>query len=377
MQNIFEKKLHLIAFDIPVPVNYGGAIDIFHKITSLKRQGVKVILHCFQYGREEAEELLNHCEEVYYYPRQLSPFNFLSQLPYIVNTRKSEDLLKNLLKDPYPILFEGLHSCYLLDNKLLTDRTKIVRTHNIEHEYYKCLGKIEKNYFRKRYFFTEASRLENFEKKLTFAQGIAAISLNDKIHFSSKHSRVERISAFHPFYEVNVKPGLGEYVLYHGSLEVGENNEAAMFLVNHVFSKLDVKFIIAGNKASKALVDIVSLYPNIEIRSSITTEEIYQLVANAQINILPTFQATGIKLKLLAALFSGRHCIVNEPMVRDTGLEGLCHIAGTAESMIGSVIELMGKEFDEQEVTQRQNILLNEGFSNDENVKKLISLIYS
>ena len=376
MQNTTEYKLHLIAFDIPVPVNYGGAIDIFHKLTALKRNGVSVILHCFQYGRPQADELLRYCAEVHYYPRDLSPVNFLSRLPYIVNSRKSASLLTNLLKDNNPIVFEGLHSCYLIDNKLLKDRIKIVRTHNIEHDYYACLGKVEKNFFRRQYFYKEAARLEKFEKKLIHASGIAAISLNDKLHFSKHFDRVERVSAFHPFYEVNIRPGLGTYVLYHGSLEVGENNEAALFLVNKVFSRIGTKFIIAGNKASKELIETVALYPNIEIRSSITTEEIYDLVANAQINILPTFQATGIKLKLLAALFSGRHCIVNEPMVRDTGLEALCHISGTADAMIEKVHELMEREIEPSEAENRQRVLLNEGFSNDDNIKKLIALIF-
>ncbi len=53
----------------------------------------------------------------------------------------------------------------------------------------------------------------------------------------------------------------------------------------------------------------------------------------AQINVLPTFQATGIKLKLLMALYTGRHCIVNQPMVDNTGLEELCSIQNTAEEM--------------------------------------------
>ncbi len=377
MQSTYEKIIHLVAFDIPVPVNYGGAIDIFHKITALKKQGIGVYLHCFQYGRAESPELSKLCSEVHYYPRKQNPIHFLGSLPYIVNSRQSDQLLHNLLKDSNPIVFEGLHSCYLLDHPDLSDRIKIVRTHNIEHDYYTCLGKVEKNFFRRQYFFREAKKLRKFEKILHYAKGIAAISFNDKNHFSSEFPNVERVSAFHPFNGVKPSKGRGNFVLYHGSLEVGENNEAALFLVNKVFNNTTIPLIIAGNKASRELIETASKYSNIEIRSSLTTEEIYQLVLQAQINILPTFQATGIKLKLLAALFTGRFCIVNEPMVRDTGLETLCNIANTAEEMISKVNQLMLVDFNDEEITKRKNILENEGFSNDYNVNKLIDLIFN
>ena len=85
--------------------------------------------------------------------------------------------------------------------------------------------------------------------------------------------------------------------------------------------------IIAGNKPSQELKEAVSDYPNIEIRTNLNTQEIHQLIKDAQVNVLPTFQATGIKLKLLAALYMGRHCLVNSFMVENTGLEPLCRVA--------------------------------------------------
>ena len=45
------------------------------------------------------------------------------------------------------------------------------------------------------------------------------------------------------------------------------------------------------------------------------------LIRQAQVLVLPTFQPTGIKLKLIDALFNGRHIIVNSPMIAGTGLE--------------------------------------------------------
>ncbi|MGE3826007.1 MAG: glycosyltransferase [Bacteroidia bacterium] len=174
---------------------------------------------------------------------------------------------------------------------------------------------------------------------------------------------------------MEIKSGKGEFVLYHGSLEVGENNEAALFLVNQVFSNLKIPFVIAGNKPSKELKEAVAKHKHITLNSDSPTDEIYQLIADAQINILPTFQSTGIKLKLLAALYSGRHCIVNSFMVENTGLEALCTVANTSQEMQETVKKLFKETFSEAEMENRKRILLS-GFGNRENILKLIKVIY-
>jgi len=66
-----EKHLHIISFDIPFPANYGGVIDVFYKIKNLANAGIKIHLHCFEYGdRKHSSELESICYRVYYYPRK-------------------------------------------------------------------------------------------------------------------------------------------------------------------------------------------------------------------------------------------------------------------------------------------------------------------
>ena len=67
-----RKRLHIVSVDIPVPVNYGGAIDIYYKLKALKNTGIKVHLHCYEYDRKPAEELNQYCEEVFYYKREVN-----------------------------------------------------------------------------------------------------------------------------------------------------------------------------------------------------------------------------------------------------------------------------------------------------------------
>jgi hypothetical protein len=359
---------------VPYPANYGGVIDVYYKLKALHAKGVKIHLHCFEYGRAEALSLESICEKVYYYKRKMSKQLLLNALPFVVVTRSSEKLMENLLRDTYPIFFEGLHSCFHLNDEQLSGRTKIVRTHNIEHEYYKNLQKVEKSVFKKLYFGMEAKKLERFEKVLKKADHVAAISQADARELSGRYQNVHHITAFHPNEKIKIKEGKGSFCLYHGNLEVGENNEAALYLVNQVFSKIKIPFIIAGRKPSPELKAVIGNYSHIQLKANINTQEIDELIAGAQLNVLPTFQATGIKLKLLAALFTGRHCVVNSPMVANTGLEQLCAIQDSPQGMIDEIIRLFEQPFDMQEKKKREDVLL-ENFSNIINVNKLIALI--
>ena len=369
-----NKHLHIISFDIPFPPSYGGVIDVFFKIKALHEKGVKIHLHCFEYGRKHTDELGSICESVNYYRRKSGPAYLFGSLPYIVSTRSSGSLAKELLKDDHAILFEGLHCCSHLADVRLKNRKKIVRMHNIEHDYYDSLAKVERSFFKRKYFNSEAKKLKKFEQVLTLAANVIAISPADSFYLSEKYKNVSCISPFHPDERVQVREGKGDFVLYHGNLAIGENNEAALFLVNKVFNDLKIPLIIAGNDPSEELLTAAKKNPYISIKKNISTNEIYALIRQAQINILPTFQSTGIKLKLLAALFNGRHCIVNSPMVKGTGLEQLCIVADASQAMKEAVNKFFAADLDEQEKTKREKILLRD-FSNAANAEKLLSLI--
>jgi len=85
-------------------------------------------------------------------------------------------------------------------------------------------------------------------------------------------------------------------------------------------------------------------------------EEMQQLIAGAHIHTLPSFNNTGIKLKLLHALFTGRHCIANTEMVQDTGLNTLCNIADDAENFLKQVNKLQAMPFTATQTAARKTI---------------------
>ncbi|MGQ7869432.1 hypothetical protein [Sunxiuqinia sp. sy24] len=369
-----KKKLHIVSFNIPDPPDYGGIIDVYYKIRSLAQADIDIILHCFHYGRERSVELERLCYQVHYYPRRKGLRYLFSSSPYIVNTRRSRSLLKNLQEEIVPILFEGLHTCYYLGHPLLGAYKKLVRTHNIEHQYYQYLALSEQNVFHKYFYEQEALKLRCYEKRLKMASGILSISPDDTRYFKNHYRMAEFIPAFHPFKKVETKRGLGEYILFHGNLSVNENQKAVNYLLDRIFSEITLPVMIAGKNPPEWLIKKAADIPHVSLISNPDMEVMNHLIQHAQINLIPTFQSTGLKLKLLASLFLGRHCITNSPMVSNTGLSHLCYLADNIADMIRLIQQKFEEEITSEEIDQRKEVLENQ-FSNEKNAQKIYALI--
>lgn len=371
------KAINIISFDVPFPANYGGVIDVFYKIKEFKKKGIKVYLHCFEYGRAQSKELEALCEKVYYYKRHTGFMSNFSGLPYNVKSRISAELTKNLLSNDYPILFEVLHTCYLLSDPRLLKRLKVYRHSNIEHEYYKHLAKSEKKLLKKIYLKLEAGKLKNFESVINHADLILAVNECDVSYFKDKYPKVktEFLPSFHPNNEVTIKEGKGDYILYNGNLSISENYSAVIWLINNVFSKSNHKVKIAGLNPPEFLISEIKKHKHIELIANPDDKTMNYLIENAQIHVLYTEQATGLKLKLLNVLHTGRFVICNDKMIEGTGLkanEGL-FVCNSPQNFISEIESVMKKDFTAQLITERKSQLDN--FSNQKNMEKLLGLL--
>lgn len=373
-----SKILHVLSFNVPFPADYGGVIGVFYHLKALQQLGVEIILHCYQYGRKPTKELDAICKEVHYYARDMSFKNIISGMPFIVKTRKHPLLLERLLEDDYPILFEGTHVCYFLSHPALKDRTKIVRMHNVEWQYYENMVPLEKDVKKKWYFKWESQKLKNYELGVVknHADAILAVSPKETSYFNENgFDNVHYVSAFHPNERVEVLPGRGDYILFHGDLSVKENELIARQLINKVFVLLpDHQLVIAGRCPSKGLLDEINEAANVTLKNDVSNEEMESLIKNAHVNLLRAFQPAGMKLKLLNALYKGRFVLVNSNMVKNTGLDELCIITEDIKDVPSSIRSLMQQDFDDAVIEKRRQ-MLDIQFSNVEKAKITLSLI--
>lgn len=367
-----KKHIHIVSFDIPFPPKYGGVIDVFYKIKSLHQLGYDISLHCFQYNKKEqqTDELQKYCREVFYYPRKGVYKTFFNINPYIVSSRKNQDLLDNLLKDNDTILFEGLHTCSYLGHPSLRERNKIVWMHNVEWDYYQHLSKADKNFIHKIHFSVESKKLKMFESILQYATSIFSLNMRDAKYMKQYCKQSYFIPSFHSNEEVRSKKGKGKYLLYHGSLNVLENHQAVVFLIKSVFAKVNYPIIIAGKKPRKSLIDLIKKMPHIKLKADLPQDEMNDLIENAHCNVLYTFQQSGIKHKLLNAVYRGRFIIANKKMVLKSGLDSLVILRNEPEKILEEIKSVLETEFTESDIKKRKEVL-SKDYNNVENAKIL------
>jgi glycosyltransferase involved in cell wall biosynthesis len=375
---ITEKFVHIVSQDVPYPVENGSVVDLYNKLATLHNLGVKIFLHCFTKNNIEQPVLNKFCEAIHYYPLMESKNNFSFKLPFILKSKQCQQLIDTLNKDDYPVLLEGIECTYYLYTGSLKNRKIIVRLHKPEFEYYNHLAKHEKNWFKKIHFLHQSKLLKKYEKVIANRAIILAVSEPDVETYKAMFgaAKVDYMPVFTPFKLAVSKEGRGSYCLYHGNLSIYDNEQAVTWLLNNVFNNLKVPFVIAGKNPTKKLVDIAHKYPHTCIVENLSENEMQDLIAKAQINILPSFNKTGIKLKLLNAIFNGRHIIVNDACVHGTGLSAACHTAEDAKSVIQKINQLYHQYFTDDEIQLRQG-LLNTKFNNTISIKKITDIFWA
>jgi len=349
--------------------------DLFYKIKTLHESGIKIHLHCFEYGRGEQPELKKYCAEVHYYQREKLVAGIPLRLPYIVSSRINPLLIKNISKDNYPVLLEGIHCTYYLYNGELSKRKVLVRLHNVEYQYYRQLAGSTNNFYKKVYYSLESRLLKKYEKRISKQGKFIAVNKKDQLTYQKVFSAkdVEFLPVFLPFNEVKSENGTGSFCLYQGNLSVAENEKAALWLLQNIFNQLiNIPFIIAGKNPSEELMNEAVKNKNVQIISNPSQNEMEELIKNAHIHLLPSFNSTGIKIKLLNALFNGRFIITNAASLEGTGLETFCELAETPNEYIAKIQKLFEIPFTENDINKRKEIL-ETMYDNEKNGQQLMS----
>ena len=325
--------------DVPWPADYGGAIDIFFRIRALHQLGFEITLHSFEYGRGQQHQALDkYTKRCCFYKRKKRFFDWLSPIPFIVKTRSNKELIENLLQDDAPILFEGLHSTFFLGDERLKNRIKLVRTHNVEHDYYSGLA-TQTSGIKKLFFNTEARKLRNYEPILKQASHVLAIQENDCAHFKTINSHVHLLPASIPPFEQACFVETQAFCLFHGNLSVKENESAAAWILD-ALKQSDIDLTIAGKNPSEKL-KVLCNSESVRLITNPTQEEMEVLIQSARVHVLYTHQSTGLKLKLLSALNSSGHVLVNDKMLDGTDLAVFCHTANSQANFCDAVRKLM------------------------------------
>lgn len=339
-----DKTIHIISFDVPFPADYGGVIDVFQRLAYWKSIGYDIILHCYEYGRGTSKELENYCKEVHYYKRKKRVLDLFSKVPFIVKTRINKSLVKRLHQDNFPIWIEGIHCSWLLQEPSLSNRKMLVRTHNIEHNYYNGLAKYS-GFLKKIYYLLEAKKLEQYESILSKATALYAIQKLDFQHYQKINDNTfylpslpQNYFEFDDLFYSETK----NYLLYQGSLNVEENQDAVVWLIENVFKYYPNRCKIAGKSIPKKIKNLCKRF-KIDCIENPSFETMQKLMKEAKIHIMYTKQSTGLKLKLMNILGYNGEILVNDLMLEGSDWRNYCHIANSSDEFRNKIDEILGE----------------------------------
>lgn len=320
-----SKRIHIVSFDVPFPPDYGGVLDVYLRAKALKQAGYLVILHCYEYGRGREHDFSEVADEIHYYDRKTGVKSLLSKLPYIVKSRSSEVLLNNLLSVDAPILLEGQHNSYWANELLRRKRRVAIRMHNIEWQYYYDLATSAKTYSEKLFFLLEARKLKRQERSLSRIP-VLCISENDREYYEKRgFTAIGLPVTMHS--DLILEPREGKrFALFHGNLSVAENLEAIDALISENRRKaLDIPVIITGKNPGARLQEKIRKQ-GWECIANPTDSELNDLLRSCSVHLLIGFKSSGIKLKVIRALLSGKPCIATKEILGNTVFEKHCAI---------------------------------------------------
>jgi hypothetical protein len=272
---------------------------------------------------------------------------------------------------------EGVHCSFPLMDERFKNRKCFVRLHNVEYQYYKDLYKSSTSLIRKLYYWNESRLLRKYESQLAKKATFWGTTEKDNDVYRKKFgcNRIDLLPIFLPSWEKSCADGMGSYCLYHGDLSVDANEKAALWLLQDVFFKIKLPLVIAGKNPSDKLIEVAHEQTHTCIVENPTEKEMQDMIAKAQMNVIPSFTTTGMKVKLLNALTNGKHCVANKATLEGSNLDELCHEANTKEEFQHAVVDLFEQAFTSKEKKIREETIANL-FNNNLNAQKMVRWIW-
>ena len=175
--------------------------------------------------------------------------------------------------------------------------------------------------------YLEHTKYEKYEKINHKFDQVIALSHYENAYTNKKFGNSKYVPAFHGNKKQKLLSTFGKYALYHGDLRTSDNKKAVAFLIK-VFQKIsDYTFLIASNNRES--------FVNIKNQAHLD-----ELLHDAHINVMLSFQQSGTKLKLIYALFNSRFCIINSNIVDYEHVSNICQMAETESNFILAVNRL-------------------------------------
>lgn len=354
-----------------------GGSDLYWMIIALSQEGFRIHLHLFQDCGSVHQDIESHVTEIQFYRRNIGHKGFSLTIPYSVGSRADENLKRNLEKNQFPILFEGIESTYYLHIGNFKDNRCLVRLQNLQSQNPATLTKLQTKGVRKIYSYYENKLCISYEKQIlkNHCCVLTSSNLNEELKFHRMMGKSTMVPQFMGMASAMGLEGSGNFCLFHGKLSDKFTEDAAIWLINSIFNEIEVPLVIAGENPSDSMINAAHKKMHTCIVANPGEKEMMELIKKAHLHIFPLSLPNGSKNAILQAIILGRHLLIHHDKNKESEFSMVCHEASEPLSYIQKITELFETPFSLDEIEKRQSFLHKE-FNDKKNVIQLIKLLY-
>jgi len=348
-------------------IHYGHGSLLYFELESLHRSGAIIDLHVL-HPDPVSEKIVPFCRSIQHYEHITGHKAVHFDIPFEVATRLHPDLEINLNRNQDPVLIYGWEATGLVFlDKIDSDRvhlrvTGIAHVQSKEYQSYKT-GLLQKI---KSITSTSSHKLLRYEDVVMPKPHLLPLHEKDIKVIEQKWQRSpEPVPIFLSPIQVSVNNGMGNYCFYFGDFSDPEHEKAAIWLLEEVFSHVNIPFVVAGKSPSAALQKIAHKNLHTCLVADPDEDAVEDLIRKAHIQILPMLSVTGLKSEIYHALLHGRHCLYHGegyacPLVRES-----CHEVKDARHARELIPALFSTPFHEESVQLRNKYFFDLNRSND------------
>ena len=360
-------KILFLTTQLPYPPVSGGVIKTWNLVRHWSSSGLKVICALKPGEEDQVDEFLSKVPQIDHFmvpfERKRTAFNLLKSYLFaptlnvyrnfnIQIKRKTEEWAQDcdvIFVDHYEM---GQYVPSTYKGKV------ILHEHNAEYVMWERLAEIEKNPFKKILIKLESNRIRKTEKAYSKRATLVLAAPNDIEELATIGvSKTKMTPTYHLGEDFLLDSPDVEFreteksLLFVGTLTWEANIDGLLWFLDNIYPQIlgahpNLKFYIIGKNPDPRLVSKVEKYPSVELTGFVKELEPY--FKKARVFVIPLRFGSGIKVKLLNAMYRGIP-VVTTPI----GTEGLAVESGKdlfCTSKIGEQVSAISTLLDNEEV---------------------------
>ncbi len=304
-----NSSLHIITPNVPNRYAYDGSADVYWKIIAFHKLGINCIVHIINRPSAIPEAIRAYSTQIFFYERSKGHASISFQAPIYVNRLFNKILLKKLLKDDFPILFDGIETTSYLKFSAISKRIHFIQLNSPNEIPFK-------NSFILKYSLLK--RLESLTKSLFYIQHFkkvtrkAWIISNTALELKFKSSSMKKYEKMLLFMGPPLSRnelGKGNYCMIHGDFRDSLINAFTFWLLERVFQDMDIPFVVVGRNPSNQLEMAAHKKLHTCLVADPTEKELIELISKSQLCIHLDHTDQYNNNAIIISLQHGRHVL--------------------------------------------------------------------